>query len=97
MSTAAGLRNRKIPTWIENITYAQLPKIKSIAFIRDEIAFELDDNRIIYTPLSWSKKLKKATDKQKLNYTSNGYHIFWDDIDEIIGIKNVLFGKELYL
>lgn len=97
MSTAEGLKNKKVPAWIENISYTQLPKIKSIAFIKDEIAFVLDDNRIIYTPLVWSKKLKKATEKQKQNYKTNGYHVFWDDIDEIIGIKNILFGKELYL
>jgi len=30
------------------------------AFIRDEIAFILNDERIVYIPLSWSKKLQKA-------------------------------------
>ena len=97
MSTVKTLKNNKIPEWIENISFDQLPKIKSIAFIKDEIAFVLSDERVIFTPLAWSKKLLKATEKQKQNYKTNGFHVFWDDVDEIIGVKNILFGKELYL
>lgn len=97
MPTVKVIKNKKVPEWIENIAYSQLPRIKSIAFIKDEIAFVLSDERIIYTPLAWSKKLLKATEEQKRNYTTNGYHVFWDDVNEIIGVKNILFGKELYL
>jgi hypothetical protein len=83
--------------WIKDIPFEQLPKIKQVAFVRDEIAFVLEDDRIVYIPLAWSKKLMKASNDIRANYKSNGYHVFWDDVDEIIGIKNVLFGNELKL
>ena len=79
------------------IPFKQLPKIKDIAFIKDEIAFILSDERIVYIPLSWSKKLQKAKPQQRQNFKNNGIHVFWDDVDEIIGVKNILFGKELFI
>ena len=79
------------------MNYNQLPKIKDLAFIRDEIAFVLNDERLVYIPLSWSKKLLKAKPKQRRNFKNNGIHVFWNDVDEIIGVKNILFGRELFL
>lgn len=79
------------------INFSDFPKINEVAFIKDEIAFILSDGRVIYIPLEWSKKLSNATVVQRKNYINNGYHIFWDDIDEIIGVKNILFGKKLFL
>ncbi len=83
--------------WISKLSYDQLPTIKQVAFIKDEIAFVLDDERIIYIPMSWSKKLLKAKQPQRLHYKCDGIHVFWDDIDEIIGIKNILFGNKLFI
>lgn len=98
MNTAKVIRNKKqTATWVTELPFKQLPKIKDVAFIKDEIAFVLDDERIIYIPLYWSKKLQKAKPPQRQNYKNNGIHVFWDDIDEIIGVKNILFGKELFL
>ena len=98
MNSVKDIKNKKHPLdWIYNLSFNQLPKIEDIAFIKDEIAFILNDGRIVYIPLNWSKKLLNATTKQKHNFKNNGVHIFWDDIDEIIGIKNILFGKELFL
>jgi hypothetical protein len=77
--------------------FDKLPIIKDVAFVQNEIAFILSDDRIIYIPFSWSKKLLKATSKQRQHFKNNGIHVFWDDVDEIIGIKNILFGKELFL
>ncbi len=97
MNTAKVIKNKKTPSWVNELPLNQLPKIKDIAFIKDEIAFILSDERIIYIPLSWSKKLQKAKPHQRQNFKNNGIHIFWDDVDEIIGIKNILFGKELFI
>ncbi len=90
-------KSEKNHEWVKNLSFDELPKIKNVAFIRDEIVFVLDDERVVFIPLNWSKKLLKANNKQRTNYKSNGYHIFWDEIDEIIGVKNILFGKELFL
>ena len=82
---------------ITNLSFDQLPKIENAAFIKDEVAFILMDGRIIYIPINWSKKLLNATQNQRQNFTNNGVHVFWDDLGEIIGVKNILFGKELFL
>lgn len=98
MNSAKGIKNKKQAlTWVSELPFKQLPKIKDVAFIKDEIAFVLDDERIIYIPLSWSKKLQKAKPQQRQLFKNNGIHVFWDDVDEIIGVKNILFGKELFV
>ena len=98
MNSAKAIRNKKqTQSWVSELSFKQLPKIKDIAFIKDEIAFVLNDDRIIYIPLSWSKKLQKAKPQQRQNFKNNGIHVFWDDVDEIIGVKNILFGKELFI
>jgi len=97
MNSVKTIKNKKAsPDWIYELPFNQFPKIKNVAFIKDEIAFELSDERIIYIPLSWSKKLFKANPSQRQNFKNAGIHVFWDDIDEIIGVKNILFGKELF-
>ena len=97
MNSVKTTSRKDVGSWIQEIPYKTLPKIKQVAFIKDEIAFILSDDRVIYIPLVWSKKLKKAKPEQRLNLQNNGIHVFWDDIDEIIGIKNILFGKELFI
>jgi hypothetical protein len=97
MSSVRDLKNKKPKDWINELSFSQLPKIKEVAFIEDEIAFVLDDERIVYIPISWSKKLQKASAAKRQNFKNNGIHVFWDDVDEIIGTKNILFGKELFI
>jgi hypothetical protein len=80
-----------------DLSFKKLPRIENVAFIKDEIAFILKDGRIIYIPINWSKKLSHASQQQSQNFKNNGVHDFWDDVDEIIGVKNILFGKELFL
>ena len=97
MSSVRVTKNKnEAVSWISELSFKQLPKIKDVAFIKDEIAFILDDERIVYIPLSWSKKLQKAKPRQRQNFKNSGIHVFWDDVDEIIGVKNILFGKELF-
>ena len=98
MNSAKDIKNKIQPlSWVSDLSFKQLPKIKDIAFIKYEIVFVLNDDRIIYIPLSWSKKLQKAKPYQRQNFKNNGIHVFWDDVDEIIGVKNILFGKELFI
>lgn len=55
------MKNKKQEwNWVENLPFSQLPKIEDVAFIKDEIAFILNDGRVIFIPVSWSKKLLKA-------------------------------------
>jgi hypothetical protein len=97
MSSVKDIKSKKRHAyWVSQLSFKDLPRIKDVAFIRYEIAFLLDDERIVYIPLSWSKKLQKAKPRQRQNYKNNGIHVFWDDVDEIIGVKNILFGKVLF-
>ncbi len=97
MNFAATIKGSHTVNPVSEVKLAELPTIESVAFVKDEIAFVLSDSRVIYIPLKWSTKLLKATLQQRNNYKTNGIHVFWDDIDEIIGVKNVLFGKKLFL
>lgn len=98
MNSVKNIKNNKPATeWINKLSFNQLPKIRNVAFIKDEIAFILDDERVVFIPMKWSKKLLKANPEQRLHFKNNGIHVFWDDVDEIIGVKNILFGKELFL
>ncbi len=77
MSIAKDIRSKKQTAgWVNDLPYSQLPRISEVAFVKDEIAFVLDDERIIYIPLSWSKKLQKAKPRQRKNFKTNGIHVF---------------------
>ena len=97
MNTATISKDNATQNWISELKYSTLPSIKNVAFVKDEMAFELSDGRVVYIPVKWSKKLLKASQEQRKNFKTNGTHVFWDEIDEIIGIKNILFGKQLFL
>ncbi len=60
------------------------------------IVFGFKDGRMVNVPLNWSEKLSKATNEQRNNVIVSELFAFWDDVDEIIGVENVLFGNRLY-
>ncbi len=71
--------------------YENMPKFKGVSFTKTRVRFTLSDKRVIEIPLS--PRLKKATAQQRKNFEISNFHVFWDDIDEIIGIKNLLDGS----
>ncbi len=77
--------------------FADLPTFTDVQVNSDTIWFSLNDGRTVTIPLAWSKLLSTASAGQRTNFIVSAYNVFWDDIDEIIGVENVLFGKELYL
>jgi hypothetical protein len=72
--------------------FDDLPTVRNVVFLKSFIEFHLTDKRIITIPLIWISKLKKATKLQRENYIIRGHFVFWDGIDEIIGVKNLLNG-----
>ena len=84
-----GIMNKKKT---DPFSFYNMPTFENIEFTKEKtIRFYLSDKRIIEIPLSL--RLKKATKKQKENMDyQNGHFVFWDDIDEIIGVKNLLDG-----
>ena len=74
-----------------------LPTFKRVFFQDDRIGFDLSDGRTVLIPLAWSKRLTNATPKQRRAYELTELNVFWDEIDEIIGVENLLYGRELHL
>ena len=73
------------------------PQLTNVTVGADVIQFDLSDGRGVSFPLMWSQKLAAATVEQRQNFSFTPYNAFWDDIDEIIGVENVLYGNKLYL
>jgi hypothetical protein len=69
-----------------------MPTFKCIVFSDDEISFHLSDHRIITIPLHWIPKLEEASNIVRENYILRGHFAFWESIDEIIGVKNLING-----
>ena len=94
MSTVKNIQSK--PNWISDLSFDQWPRIVQVAFIKDEIAFILDDERIIYTTwMEWKVEESKICPRGQLQ--NQWYPRILDDVDEIIGVKNILFGKEFFL
>lgn len=100
-TTVSGLTLR--PTTTKSKRKAQRPPVNlqpqltNVIVGMDTIRFDLSDGRSITFPLAWSSKLSAATIEQRQNVTFTPYNAFWDDVDEIIGVENVLYGDKLYL
>ena len=75
----------------ESVSISELPIITNVRVDEARVYFDLEDGRSIAWPLSWSVLLTKATPEQRQHFSHSAYHVFWDDIDEIIGVKNVLY------
>lgn len=91
LSTNAGLSNPAL-----QIDPVLLPDLLSVALSDKTVTCSFEDGRVISFPIAWSEKLAKATREQRQAYEFNAHFIFWDDIDEIIGVRNILFGNQLH-
>ena len=76
-----------------SIRFSHLPRIEKVIFRKDEVGFLLSDDRSVFVPIKYFPALCNATPAQKKNYTTNGLFVFWDDVDEIVGVKNLLDGS----
>ncbi len=74
-------------------SFSEMPSFKCIVFEDENISFHLSDNRIITIPLNWIPKLEKASNQIRENYILRGHFVFWESIDEIVGVKNLLNGS----
>ncbi|MBD2701501.1 DUF2442 domain-containing protein [Spirosoma sp. BT702] len=81
----------------KRLNLSELPTFVDVQIDSDVIIFQLSDSRKVAVPLIWSKPLSAASVNQRNNFIISAYNVFWDGIDEIIGVENVLFGRELYL
>lgn len=71
--------------------------VKKVWFEADKIFVELNDNRIIGTPVSWYPNLSKGNINQLKNYVleANGKWIHWPELDEDLSAEGFLvFSKD---
>ena len=72
-----------------------LPDLSSVMVTDTMVVCSFEDGRSVSFPTRWSQKLTQATPEQRQAFEFNAHFIFWDEIDEIVGVRNVLFGKQL--
>jgi hypothetical protein len=67
-------------------------KDKAVHFDDCYLHVELEDGRIISTPMAWYKELQSATESQLKNYTfiCRGTGIEWPAIDYHLSIESML-------
>jgi len=72
-----------------------LIKGKSVHFDDRYLHVELEDDRIILTPMSWYKELQAATFKQLTNYQfiCQGTGIEWIELDYHLNIESMLLSQ----
>jgi hypothetical protein len=72
-----------------------LAQAVSVSVNDEEIAVDLADGRRIIAPLAWYPRLKRATQKERMNWRliGRGVGIQWPDVDEDISVRNLLLGQ----
>ncbi len=81
------------------IDESTLPTFMKVRVLKEHLIFVLSDGREIKIPLEWAEKIKNLETKQrrKVQIIGTGLHAYWEAADEYIGVKNVLFGNQLFL
>lgn len=66
-------------------------KATKVWFSHEKIFILLDDGRELWQSLLWYPRLKKATDKQRLDYKIKNEGIRWEELDEDISLASFLY------
>jgi len=80
------------------ITLKNRTVITSVGFGSDKMYIELNTNRVLTVPYSYTKRLKNATlsELQEYRLIANGIGIHFEKIDEDISLEGIIrdFGNE---
>ena len=79
------------------VRWEDLPELHHATARGDMIVVALRDGRVVQFPAAWSKLLAGATLKQRKKVRVAAWHLFWDELDEVISIEQVLYGDKLNL
>jgi len=71
-----------------------VPRIVSVKVTDAEIVARFHDGRSVAVPLSWSRRLERATPRQREHYEliSDGEGVHWPDVDEDLSAQGFLTG-----
>lgn len=79
------------------MAWKELPELDHATAKGDMIIVSLRDGRIVQFPAAWSRSLANATLQQRKKVRVAAWHLFWDELDEVISIEQVLYGDKLNL
>lgn len=85
-------KKTKTKLWVD---WKDLPELERATAKGDMIVVTLRDQRVVQFPAVWSKILAEASLKERKRVRVAGWHLFWDDLDEVISIEQVLYGDRL--
>lgn len=77
------------------IDLLDIPKIQAIKITDDTLSVDLSDGRTISVPLAWYPRLLHGSmeERQDWRLISNGEGIHWNQLDEDISVRNIIFGQ----
>jgi hypothetical protein len=69
-------------------------RVRGVRFSADSIHVDLEDGRVISTPLAFYPRLLAASSEQLENWeiSAGGYGIHWPDLDEDLSTEGLLQG-----
>jgi len=70
-------------------------KAQNVAVTDDSLVVDLVDGRTITVPLAWYPRLLHSRPEHRNNWRliGSGQGIHWPDLDEDIGVENLLIGE----
>lgn len=91
---AADITGERFLDMPEISTLAFEPRARKVTFDADNMWVELTDGRQLGVPLAYFPRLLNATRKEREGFiiSGGGIGIHWDDLDEDISVRALLFG-----
>ena len=70
----------------------KIPNAELVTVTEDTLSVDLSDGRTISVPLAWFPRLVHASQDERQNWKliGKGHGVHWQDIDEDIGVENLL-------
>lgn len=96
MNTAKTQRQKRTSEINKPFRFQEMAAFEKVSFSDDQLSFTLTNGLVVALPMSQLPKLQNASPEQKGNYEIQGHFIFWDDVDEVIGVKNLFNGSIQY-
>ena len=77
------------------IELPEIPTIQQVTITDDTLSADLSDGRTISVPLAWYPRLLHGSIEERNNwrFIGSGSGIHWNQLDEDISIKNLIFGQ----
>lgn len=73
----------------------EMPTLQKVTVTDDTLSVDLSDGRTISVPLAWYPRLLHGSIEERNDYrfVASGSGIHWNQLDEDISIKNLIFGQ----